>query len=193
MDRRQALRAATAVTLGAVAGCDASTEPPPPGAAPSSRPVVATPAPSSPPEEIRQSPPDEIRHGPRTGSKVALTFHGSGDPALVGRLLDELDRARVKVTVLAVGTWLTGSPELARRALGDGHELGNHTQHHADLKRMTAAQAQAEIAACAHGLTTLAGSIGRWFRPSQTQYATARIKAAAARVGYRTCLSYDVD
>jgi peptidoglycan/xylan/chitin deacetylase (PgdA/CDA1 family) len=124
---------------------------------------------------------------------VALTFHGQGDPALVSRLLDELTRAKVKVTVLAVGTWLADSPELARRVLADGHELGNHTQHHADIKRMTPARAQAEIAECAHALTALTGSIGRWFRPSQTQYATARIKAAAARVGYRSCLSYDVD
>jgi len=136
---------------------------------------------------------DEIRHGPRTGHNVALTFHGQGDPALVRRLLDELARARVKVTVLAVGTWLTTSPDLAKRVLDGGHDLGNHTQHHADIKRMTPARAQAEIAECAHALTTLSGSIGTWFRPSQTQYATATIKAAAARVGYRSCLSYDVD
>jgi peptidoglycan/xylan/chitin deacetylase (PgdA/CDA1 family) len=188
MDRRQAIRAATALTLGAVAaGCDAPKEPPSTLLTPSPPDVVASPA--TPPP----TPPDEIRHGPRTGHNVALTFHGQGDPALVGRLLDELTRARVKVTVLAVGTWLTASPELARRVLRDGHELGNHTQHHADIKRMTPAQAQAEIADCAHALTALTGSIGRWFRPSQTQYATKRIKAAAARVGYRSCLSYDVD
>jgi peptidoglycan/xylan/chitin deacetylase (PgdA/CDA1 family) len=188
MDRRQAIRAATALTLGAAAaGCDAPKEPPSTLATPSPSPSAAVASPATP------TPPDEIRHGPRTGHKVALTFHGQGDPVLVSRLLDELTRARVKVTVLAVGTWLTESPELARRVLRDGHELGNHTQHHADIKRMTPAQAQSEIADCAHALTALAGSIGRWFRPSQTQYATARIKAAAARVGYRSCLSYDVD
>ena len=186
MDRRQAIRAATALTLGAVAaGCDAPKEPPTTPLTPSSPGAVASSA--------TPTPPGEIRHGPRTGHKVALTFHGQGDPALVGRLLDELTRARVKVTVLAVGTWLTESPELARRVLRDGHELGNHTQHHADIKRMTPARAQAEIADCAHALTALTGSIGRWFRPSRTQYATARIKAAAARVGYPSCLSYDVD
>ena len=34
---------------------------------------------------------------------------------------------------------------------------------------------------------------GRWFRPSQTQYATPLIERAARKVGYRTCVSYDVD
>jgi peptidoglycan/xylan/chitin deacetylase (PgdA/CDA1 family) len=124
---------------------------------------------------------------------VALTFHGQGEPAVVGRLLDEITRGGARVTVLAVGTWLAEQPRLARRILDDGHELGNHTQHHADIKSMTEAQAHAEIDECAQALRSLTGSIGRWFRPSQTQHATATIKAAAAAVGYPTCLSYDVD
>jgi peptidoglycan/xylan/chitin deacetylase (PgdA/CDA1 family) len=37
------------------------------------------------------------------------------------------------------------------------------------------------------------GSIGRWFRASQTQRASATVKVQAARAGYPTCLSYDVD
>jgi len=124
---------------------------------------------------------------------VALTFHGQGDPAIVGRLLDEIAEGGAHVTVLAVGTWLAAQPSLAHRIIDGGHELGNHTQHHADIKRMSAAQAYAEIDACARALRAVTGSIGRWFRPSQTQRATATIKAAARKVGYPTCLSYDID
>jgi peptidoglycan/xylan/chitin deacetylase (PgdA/CDA1 family) len=124
---------------------------------------------------------------------VALTFHGQGDAVIVGRLLDEIANGGAKVTVLAVGTWLATQPALAHRILAAGHELGNHTQHHADIKRMSATNAHAEIDACAKTLRSLTGSIGRWFRPSQTQHATTMIKKQAARVGYRTCLSYDVD
>ncbi len=42
-------------------------------------------------------------------------------------------------------------------------------------------------------LKRLTGSIGTWFRPSQTQHATPLIQAQAAKVGYPTCLSYDLD
>jgi peptidoglycan/xylan/chitin deacetylase (PgdA/CDA1 family) len=197
MNRREALRSVTALSICAVAaGCDAPKASPGSASETSpSVPPVPAPATSSPAVAASQTsaPAGEIRHGPRTGHNVALTFHGQGEPAIVGRLLDELTRAKVKVTVLAVGTWLVASPELAKRVLAEGHELGNHTQHHADIKGMAPAQTQAEIAECAHALTAVSGSIGRWFRPSQTQYATSRIKAAAARVGYRSCLSYDVD
>jgi peptidoglycan/xylan/chitin deacetylase (PgdA/CDA1 family) len=157
--------------------------------------AATTPAPaparsSIAPEAAR---PAEISHGPRNRPRVALTFHGQGDPVIVGRLLDAIAKGGAHVTVLAVGTWLTAQPALAHRILAAGHELGNHTQHHADIKRMSAARAHAEIDDCARALHALTGSIGRWFRPSQTQYATATIKRQAARVGYPTCLSYDVD
>jgi peptidoglycan/xylan/chitin deacetylase (PgdA/CDA1 family) len=137
--------------------------------------------------------PDEISHGPRNRDNVALTFHGQGDPAIVGRLLDELAKEGARVTVLAVGTWLAAQPGLGHRILDAGHELGNHTQHHADIARMTPTEARAEIDGCARVLRSVTGSVGRWFRPSRIRHATPMIKAAAAGVGYPTCLSYDVD
>jgi peptidoglycan/xylan/chitin deacetylase (PgdA/CDA1 family) len=191
MDRRGALRAATALALGTVtAGCGTSG-----GSAPKIAPLPTRPpaTPITPSHTARTTPPGEISHGPRDRPSVALTFHGQGDPVIVRRLLDEIATGGAQVTVLAVGTWLAAQPGLGRRILDAGHELGNHTQHHADIKRMTPQQAYAEIDACARTLKTVTGSIGPWFRPSQTRHATETIKVAAARVGYPTCLSYDVD
>jgi peptidoglycan/xylan/chitin deacetylase (PgdA/CDA1 family) len=108
-------------------------------------------------------------------------------------LLAEAERAGTRVTVLAVGTWLGQYPQIARRILRGGHNLGNHTMHHLDIKAMDAAGTYAEIAGCARRLDALTGSIGRWFRPSQTQYSTPLIEQQARKAGYQTCVSYDVD
>jgi peptidoglycan/xylan/chitin deacetylase (PgdA/CDA1 family) len=108
-------------------------------------------------------------------------------------LLAEAERAGARVTVLAVGTWLGQYPQIARRVLRGGHNLGNHTMHHLDIKAMDASGAYAEIAGCARRLQALTGSIGRWFRPSQTQYSTPLIEQQARKAGYQTCVSYDVD
>jgi len=108
-------------------------------------------------------------------------------------LLAEAERAGARVSVLAVGTWLGQYPQIARRILGGGHDLGNHTLHHLDIAAMDAAEAYAEIAGCARRLRALTGSDGRWFRPSQTRYSTPLIEREARRAGYRTCVSYDVD
>ena len=179
------------MALGAVplAGCES---PRPAWVAPRTGPAPS-PAPSSPGASRAAALPAEITHGPRDRSKVALTFHGQGEPALVRSLLDELEKGGAKVTVLAVGSWLAAQPAMARRILDGGHELGNHTQNHAAIASMDATRAYAEITACAQELKKLTGSIGSWFRPSQTQYSTATIRAQATRAGYPTCLSYDLD
>ena len=135
----------------------------------------------------------EVRHGDRTRRTVALTFHGNGDPALAQRLLDQVEHAGVKVTVLAVGTWLDAHPDLARRILRGGHDLGNHTMHHRPMRTLGAAEVGREIRDCAAVLRRTAGSAGRWFRASGTQETTPVIRSAAAAAGYDVCVSYDVD
>jgi peptidoglycan/xylan/chitin deacetylase (PgdA/CDA1 family) len=112
---------------------------------------------------------------------------------MAGALLAEAERAGARVTVLAVGTWLGQYPQIAERILHGGHDLGNHTMHHLDITAMDASGAYAEIAGCAQRLHALTGSIGRWFRPSQTRYSTPLIEREARKAGYQTCVSYDVD
>jgi peptidoglycan/xylan/chitin deacetylase (PgdA/CDA1 family) len=137
-------------------------------------------------------PAREITHGPRTAPVVALTFHGAGDPALADQVLRAAEAAQVHVTVLAVGTWLQQHPQVARRILSGGHELGNHTLHHRPMRLMDEVTAYAEIEG---GRRLVAGAHAgpAWFRPSGTPHATPRILAAAGRAGYRTSLSFDVD
>jgi peptidoglycan/xylan/chitin deacetylase (PgdA/CDA1 family) len=135
----------------------------------------------------------QVVHGPRHRSQVALTFHGQGPVSMADALLGEAERAGAQVTVLAVGTWLGQYPQIAQRILHGGHDLGNHTMHHLDIKAMDASGTYAEIAGCARRLHDLTGSIGRWFRPSQTQYSTPLIEREARKAGYQTCVSYDVD
>ena len=181
-----------AVALGAVplAGCEGS--PPAPAARPEPPPSSAPPPPPAA-SPSRTALPAEVTNGPRDKPNVALTFHGQGEAAQVRALLGELEKGGARVTVLAVGSWLQAQPDMARRILDGGHELGNHTQTHGPIASMDSARAFAEINTCAQLLKRLTGSIGTWFRPSQTQHATPLIQAQATKVGYPTCLSYDLD
>ena len=204
-DRRDALRAAAALAISVpLAGCEPTQTGDWHGAAGASptgpSPVDsrstgsgAAPSAASSASAAPLALPPEVVHGPTDRSAVALTFHGQGDVAMADALLTELENGGARATVLAVGSWLQANPTMARRILDHGHELGNHTQNHADIKAMSAADAYAEINNCAEVLRRLTGSIGTWFRPSQTQYSTAGVRAQATRVGYRTCLSYDLD
>ncbi|MFG2834956.1 polysaccharide deacetylase family protein [Streptomyces zaomyceticus] len=189
-DRRGALRAGAAAALAGALATACGTTPRPAAPAPR-RPA---PAPHAAPAPRRlPGRPAEITHGPRDRPRVALTFHGQGDPALARTLLGQAEKAGARVTVLAVGSWLDAHPDLARRVLDGGHDLGNHTQRHIDVNAMTETEALAEIEACATRLRRLTGSIGTWFRPSRTQHAAPAVLRAAHRAGYPHVLSYDVD
>jgi peptidoglycan/xylan/chitin deacetylase (PgdA/CDA1 family) len=161
-------------------------------AGPSRSPSPPAPAAPTSPGRKNQAGPD-ITHGPIRGAKIALTFHGAGDPALLTRLLADVAAARAKVTVLAVGQWLAGRPAMAHQILDGGHELGNHTWSHQTLPRLDARHTGTEIERAAAELHRLTGSIGTWFRPSGTPHSTAPIRRAAGRVGYGACLAYDLD
>ncbi|MGW0971517.1 polysaccharide deacetylase family protein [Streptomyces sp. NPDC002516] len=204
--RRAALLTGLALTAGTLAagvtaGCSAPrtahaqnlTTPPAAPSAPHATTTRGAPALAPVPRRYPSQPP-EITHGPRTRpSKVALTFHGQGDPSVAKALLGEAEKAGARVTVLAVGTWLDEHPDLARRILDGGHDLGNHTQRHLDINAMTKAEAAAEIRGCADRLRKLTGSIGTWFRPSRSPRASPLVQRLARDAGYPHTLSYDVD
>ncbi|GAA2111159.1 hypothetical protein GCM10009759_53010 [Kitasatospora saccharophila] len=156
----------------------------------------ASPSPSATPFALPPLAPDtplEVVTGPHSRPQLALTFHGQGDPAIATALLEAAEQRGARLTVLAVGSWLDEQPQIAQRILSGGHELGNHTQNHLDISSMRPEQAREEIAQCAQRLQRLTGSIGRWFRPSATQYANTMLKEQAQQVGYAHVLSFDVD
>jgi peptidoglycan/xylan/chitin deacetylase (PgdA/CDA1 family) len=199
IERRDFFLLVGAATVGAgLAGCTSTRQADEPsggnhpGSSAAAPPPTASPRGSASRQPSAQLGP-QVVHGPRDRPQVALTFHGQGPLPIAEALLAEAEQAGARVSVLAVGTWLEQYPQIAQRVLGGGHDLGNHTMHHLDIAAMNAAGAYAEIAACAQRLRVLTGSAGRWFRPSQTQYATPLIEREARKAGYQTCVSYDVD
>jgi peptidoglycan/xylan/chitin deacetylase (PgdA/CDA1 family) len=201
ISRRGLLQATASGAL--LAGCADGSRTPgaaPAAAAPASGAPAAPSAGSAPPATtpaaVKPLPPglpDQIEHGPADRPLVALTFHGQGEPALAESLLTEAEKTGARVTVLAVGSWLDTYPQLARRVLDGGHELGNHTQTHRNIGAMSAAAATAEIEGCAQRLRKLTGSRGRWFRPSQARLTTPLVVRIAQEAGYPHLLSYGVD
>jgi peptidoglycan/xylan/chitin deacetylase (PgdA/CDA1 family) len=199
IERREFLLLAGAAVTGAgLAGCTSASPHPAGEPAGGSGPASSAPTPTATASPSPSAKPalqlgPQVVHGPRDRPQVALTFHGQGPVTIAEALLAEAERAGARVSVLAVGTWLEQYPQIAQRILGGGHDLGNHTMHHLAIAAMDGPAAYAEIAGCARRLRALTGSEGRWFRPSQTQYATPLIEREARQAGYPTCVSYDVD
>ena len=200
--RRILLGGAAGAAL-AVAGCAPSGAPaaraPRPGASAATSAVHPAPTtgPGSPagakPQAIALGPGPDITHGPTTSPHVALTFHGQGPAALTRRVLAECRTVGAEITVFAVGTWVAADPSLIRAIAADGHDVGNHTWSHQQMKQLGSAQARTEVARGAQALRQAVGYPGLWFRPSGTHFSTTTIRGAARLSGYQRCISYDVD
>lgn len=134
-----------------------------------------------------------VRRGPSDRRVVALTFHGSGEIALLEELLAVVASHRAPVTIFAVGQWLDANPGVVRRLLDAGHELANHTYTHPSLGRLSGDRVRTEITRCGDALARHGGSPGLWFRPSAVEVPGQTILTAAASAGYSTVVGYDVD
>ncbi len=143
--------------------------------------------------ESAQAASSIVAHGSRTKPQVALTFHGAGDVGIAKSLLDIFKSTSTPVTVFGIGIWLQANPTMAKTILDGGHDLGNHTMHHYEMRTLSAKKVDSEILQCSNVLKKMIGNHGSWFRASGIQYATPLIQKSALKYGYPQCISYDVD
>jgi peptidoglycan-N-acetylglucosamine deacetylase len=82
---------------------------------------------------------------PLRDHEVVLTFDDGPSPSSTPQLLDALAAQCVKANFFLVGEHARAAPELVRREFDEGHTVGTHTQTHADLAKLSMADAQNEI------------------------------------------------
>ncbi|HVY62790.1 MAG TPA: polysaccharide deacetylase family protein [Planctomycetota bacterium] len=71
--------------------------------------------------------------GPPDRGAVALTFDDGPLPGSTEAILDALRAAGARATFFVVGENVRRRPDLARRIVAEGHELGNHTLTHPEV------------------------------------------------------------
>ena len=124
--------------------------------------IVASPAPTATPDAPAAAGPAASVDCAQARC-VALTFD-DGPGRLTGRLLDDLAAADVPATFFVLGTSVRVAPDVVRRMVAEGHEVGNHTYDHLQLTKLGAEQQRAQVARTASVLAD-AGVTATVFRP----------------------------
>jgi len=96
--------------------------------------------------------------------QVALTFDDGPDPQYTPQVLDALAKAGVHATFFIIGANGEAHPDLLRRIVAEGHELGNHTFTHPNVSLISPAQLVLELSATQRLLASAVGRQSRLFR-----------------------------
>ena len=97
--------------------------------------------------------------------QVALTFDDGPDPQWTPKILDILKAAKVKAAFFLVGVNAERYPNLVKRIVGEGHEIGNHTYYHPNLALCWPEHVRLELNATQLLLETITGRETTLFRP----------------------------
>jgi peptidoglycan/xylan/chitin deacetylase (PgdA/CDA1 family) len=126
---------------------------------------------------------------------VALTFDDGPDPEWTPKILDLLKRHGATATFFVIGSRVNEYPDLTRRIVAEGHELGVHTFTHAQLANVPSWRRDIELSLTLNAIAAATGQQTALMRPpysSETDAVTDADYAAqrdAADSGYLVVLA----
>ncbi len=134
-------------------------------------------------ETAGSSAPSSVPSSPDTLKVVALTFDdGPGETTV--RLLEELKARGMKATFFVVGDRAERTPDIIRRMVEEGHEVGSHTYSHPNLTKLSAAERADNIQRSIAAITAATGKPVTLLRPPGGSY-NDEVKAYCAEQNLR--------
>ncbi|WP_217238646.1 glycosyltransferase [Streptomyces sp. AC555_RSS877] len=131
------------------------------------------------PQEIKDGGPViDTRTGRSTSLKVpdhhmVLTFDDGPDPIWTPKVLDVLEKHDAHAVFFVTGTMASRYPDLVRRIVAEGHEVGLHTFNHPDLSLQSKKRIDWELSQNQLAITGAAGIRTSLFRPPYSSYAAS--------------------
>lgn len=80
-----------------------------------------------------------------TSNRIAVTFDDGPSEKYTPEILDILSQYGVRATFFVIGEYAEKHPELVKREIDSGHEVGNHTYSHINLVRAGRDAAMSEL------------------------------------------------
>ena len=115
----------------------------------------ATAAPSPTRETLASAPagyldlPQKSKYGFSSvrvdGPYIAMTFDDGPHVTNTPRLLDMVKQRHIKLTFFELGERIVQDPEIVKRIVAEGHELGNHSWSHPDFAKMSDSAVRSEL------------------------------------------------
>ncbi len=124
-----------------------------------------------------------------TNSKdVFLTFDEGYENGYTSQILDVLKAHQVPACFFVTGPYLENEPELIKRMVDEGHDVGNHTVNHPSMPSVkNTNELEDEMLALERRFFSLTGKTMRFMRPPKGEYSEKSL-AVTKSLGYKTVL-----
>lgn len=141
---------------------------------------------------LPKAPGSKVNHIVVDQQVVALTFDDGPHAKLTPIVLDVLKKHQVKATFFVQGQSVKAYPDVARRAIAEGHELGNHTWSHAYLSKVGRAKATDQLMRTSDMIESTTGQRPKVMRPPGGFVTAALADWVLSDLGM-TSVMWDVD
>lgn len=119
---------------------------------------------------------------------VAMTFDDGPHPKNTPRLLNMLRQRNIRATFYVIGSNVDRYPQIARRIVAEGHEIGNHTYTHRKMTSLGTSEVRREMQRTEDAIIRATGVKPRTMRPPYGALRTDQRITIMREFGYPTIL-----
>jgi len=106
-----------------------------------------------------------IHHGSREQKVIALTFDDGPHSEYTQQILGLLKQYQVKATFFVLGQQVVEHPEIVEAEYLEGHEIGNHSYFHINIRKSTKKEIEQQIVRTQEVIFWITGNRPKVFRP----------------------------
>ncbi|WP_308639524.1 polysaccharide deacetylase family protein [Paenibacillus silvisoli] len=124
-----------------------------------------------------------INEVPSAGKQIAITFDDGPNPEWTPQFLEVFKKHGAKATFYTLGPNMEKYPDVAKRIVEEGHELGNHSYSHPHMPELSKEAQTAELLQAAQLIAAVTGGSPNTFRPPYLDVNNDLLEAAG-ELGY---------
>ncbi|WP_066252761.1 polysaccharide deacetylase family protein [Neobacillus drentensis] len=128
---------------------------------------------------LNDLPPAPIYKGNPNKPMVTFIINVAWGNEYLSEMLATLKKHNISVSFFLEGNWVKKNPDLAKMIVSSGHEVGNHSYSHPDMKQLTSGSAREQIVKTNEIIEAATGKKCVWFAPPSGSYRDETIKVAS--------------
>lgn len=128
---------------------------------------------------LKDLPPAPVYRGHPDKPIVGFIINVAWGNEYLSNMLETLKKHNIHVTFFLEGKWVQKNPNLAQMIVAAGHEIGNHSFSHPDMKILSSSRTREELIQTNKVIKATTGIVPKWFAPPSGSYRDETVSIAS--------------